>query len=271
MPSAIDLTGQQFGRLTVLSRAKKKNRTAWLCQCSCGNTKIITTQVLRRKPPNGAISCGCWKRQIWQRLTTTQGDWETKNELGSRYGMLTVIAKSDTLTYGNRITWVCKCDCGNTHVVDGVRLRNGAVCSCGCDLIKPHCLPPGEANFNALYARCIAGAKRRNLTFNISQDDFRRLSQEKCFYCGCKPAQIVKSKGNGEFIYNGLDRVDNSCGYTLDNVVPCCKRCNYAKSNLDCNQFYAWVRRINNYWAKPKLIKLSNEQNQPFSCYKLVP
>ena len=38
MPKFIDLTGQKFGRLTVIDRAPNKNsRTAWNCLCDCGN------------------------------------------------------------------------------------------------------------------------------------------------------------------------------------------------------------------------------------------
>jgi len=55
-----DLTGQTFGRLTVLgfadytNGAKKKPR--WLCQCSCGNTKAIVAESLCQ---GHTRSCGC--------------------------------------------------------------------------------------------------------------------------------------------------------------------------------------------------------------------
>lgn len=39
MPKAIDLTGQTFGKLTVLRQDGKKpnGEYVWLCQCECGN------------------------------------------------------------------------------------------------------------------------------------------------------------------------------------------------------------------------------------------
>jgi predicted DNA-binding protein YlxM (UPF0122 family) len=59
MPKFIDLTGQRFGRLIVLERAKNRaGRVAWLCHCDCGNKKITTTKCLR----NGTTrSCGCFQ------------------------------------------------------------------------------------------------------------------------------------------------------------------------------------------------------------------
>lgn len=53
----IDLTGQQYGHLTVLEPAENiGKRTAWLCQCDCGRQVVVKTNRLR----GGNIqSCGC--------------------------------------------------------------------------------------------------------------------------------------------------------------------------------------------------------------------
>ena len=53
-----------------------------------------------------------------------------KNEVGNKYGMLTVIGRYGKCKLG--ATWLCECDCGNTCAAVGVRLRNGTVRSCGC-------------------------------------------------------------------------------------------------------------------------------------------
>ena len=40
MPKLVDLTGQRFGKLTVLKKAPSRNgKVYWLCQCDCGNIK----------------------------------------------------------------------------------------------------------------------------------------------------------------------------------------------------------------------------------------
>lgn len=58
MPKLIDITGQKFGRLTVIQRHGKKG---WECVCDCGNKTISNSYQLR----NGiTISCGCYHREI---------------------------------------------------------------------------------------------------------------------------------------------------------------------------------------------------------------
>jgi len=53
----LDLTGQRFGKLTVLAPAENiDKRTAWLCRCECGRERVVKTYYLR----SGKVtSCGC--------------------------------------------------------------------------------------------------------------------------------------------------------------------------------------------------------------------
>lgn len=61
MPKSIDLTGQRFGRLTVVSKEKSgKGRSRWRCVCDCGNEKYVLGYNLT----SGATkSCGCLHRE----------------------------------------------------------------------------------------------------------------------------------------------------------------------------------------------------------------
>ena len=55
----LDLTGQRFGKLTVLEPAANvSTKTAWLCRCDCGKEAVVTTQRLR---DGHRTSCGCDK------------------------------------------------------------------------------------------------------------------------------------------------------------------------------------------------------------------
>lgn len=45
-------------------------------------------------------------------------------------------------------------------------------------------------------------------------------------------------------MYNGIDRIDNQKGYSLDNVVACCRICNNAKSDMTVHEFHSWIMRI---------------------------
>ena len=70
--------------------------------------------------------------------------------------------------------------------------------------------------------------------------------RQDCFYCKSEPNNVKKTKnsiGDG-FSYSGIDRKDSSENYTLKNIVPCCKVCNYAKSDMDLIAFKNWAIRI---------------------------
>ena len=52
-----DLTGQRFGKLTVLKYAgSNRSRSQWLCECDCGNKTIVNQMELSR---GDTLSCGC--------------------------------------------------------------------------------------------------------------------------------------------------------------------------------------------------------------------
>lgn len=58
-----NLTGKKFARLTVLSfhHKDKKYNTYWLCQCECGNIRVVRATHLK----NGEIkSCGCYIKEL---------------------------------------------------------------------------------------------------------------------------------------------------------------------------------------------------------------
>jgi len=58
---AINLTGQTFGRLTVLTRGPKARHATWNCRCSCGNLTLTEGIDLRR---GKSKSCGCLKNEL---------------------------------------------------------------------------------------------------------------------------------------------------------------------------------------------------------------
>lgn len=66
MSNRIDLTGKKFNKLTVLKYVEtRKKITYWLCQCECGNQKIINGTHLR----GGKIdSCGCTRVENTRQL-----------------------------------------------------------------------------------------------------------------------------------------------------------------------------------------------------------
>ena len=231
-----DLTGQKFGKLTVIECRKnnKSRKTMWLCQCECGNDIVVSGSNLKSAH---TIGCGCQQNQMI-------------DEIGNQYGKLTVIKHHGGGKHTSSL-WLCQCECGNTIVVSGIKLRAGGKKSCGC----LHPKPLGIAAFNALVCRFRSRAKERCFEYNLTDDQVFELSQQSCFYCGALPHQKLKVlHGNGNLIYNGLDRIDNSKGYTIDNIVPCCGQCNHAKAVLSQERFRKMIIQIYHHWAVESVI-----------------
>lgn len=68
----VDLKGQRFGRLTVISLYDKKNgKNRWLCKCDCGGICYPTTSNLRG---GTSTSCGCYSREVAAKKATKHGD-----------------------------------------------------------------------------------------------------------------------------------------------------------------------------------------------------
>ena len=72
MGSFRDLTGQRFGRLTVLKRAgsDNQNRATWLCRCDCGIEHIVSSSNLLSGKTQ---SCGCIHREMLASYNTKHG------------------------------------------------------------------------------------------------------------------------------------------------------------------------------------------------------
>lgn len=76
MPAFKDLTGKQFGRLVVLKQANKiSGRIAWLCRCSCGNTKTVISRSLVR---GATQSCGCFLKESTSKRSFKHGKKHTQ-------------------------------------------------------------------------------------------------------------------------------------------------------------------------------------------------
>lgn len=157
-----------------------------------------------------------------------------KIQIGQRFEKLLVIEKTSIRETGY-VVWKCKCDCGNEKLVKSSNLTFGVVKSCGClPTGRGRILPKTVASSNKLYHRYKRDALDRELEFSLTKDEFLHFSTKPCYYCGKEPEQISKDNMNynGEFIYNGIDRVDNNFGYTFNNCVSCCKECNSKKKSI---------------------------------------
>ena len=115
-----NLTGQRFGRLTVIEKTDKRlcGQVVWRCHCDCGNVcEVITNSLTAGKTK----SCGCLQKEK-----------TSKDLTGQRFGRLTVIEKTDKRSSGRNVVWKCRCDCGNECEMASGSLRSGNSKSCGC-------------------------------------------------------------------------------------------------------------------------------------------
>lgn len=84
----IDLTGQQFGRLTVIERVEDKvnpngsHRVMWHCKCDCGNETIKSATNLRS---GISKSCGCLQKELLSKRRSQYNRYDLSGEYGIGY------------------------------------------------------------------------------------------------------------------------------------------------------------------------------------------
>jgi hypothetical protein len=81
-------------------------------------------------------------------------------------------------------------------------------------------------------------AKQRGYEFTLTVEEFENETDKCCYICG---------KASNETHMNGLDRFDNSIGYTVENVRSCCRECNFMKSTYSYHVFINKCRQIYNH------------------------
>lgn len=156
---------------------------------------------------------------------------------GSVFGKLTVIQEAPKR--GDFRMFNTKCQCGNTKEVRGYSLITGNTKGCGCvngHVVGDRLADPNEAAFNQLMSKYKGRARDYDREFQLTEEQFHSLTQQPCHYCGIQPSNVNKVS-RGSYTYSSLDRVNNNRGYSIDNVVPCCRKCNTAKRNRTIEEF----------------------------------
>lgn len=172
------------------------------------------------------------------------GFTDLKNQ---RFGKLLVLDYSPI--FGKPATWLCRCDCGKTIVTSAASLRAGRSKSCGCTRKRKR-LPIGVVAEREFLASYRDGANIRELIFNLPIEVFIQLIYANCYYCDAAPVQRRTHKDrHGGLICNGIDRLDNNLGYTIDNCVTCCKECNHAKHTQSLDEYIYRSIRIARKWG----------------------
>lgn len=239
-----NLTGQKFGKLTVIGvYDKTTNGTIrWKCQCDCGNIIPVFKSTLLRD--NGTIkSCGCVYID------------ELRKEIGKRKDYLEII---DVKQYGRKGRVVVKCDCGTIKEMTLSRFNNPSVHSCGCIGV-----PKGKDSPNYKH-----GMSRTRI-FNVYRDMINRCynhNDVSYIHYGARGVTVcdewLGDKGVKEFCEwsykNGydenaprgqctLDRIDHNGDYRPEN-------CRWVSMSVQANN-----KRNNNYHTIDGVTKTLSE------------
>ncbi|MGM0841378.1 MAG: hypothetical protein ACQEWE_11655 [Bacillota bacterium] len=241
-----DLTGKKFGRLEVLGFShwgehKKRRRPYWFCKCTCllENEEFpVRGDCLKS---GNTKSCGCLSKENKSGGRKPQ-DRPLEDLTGKKFGLLLVeefAFKEDRRSY-----WQCTCNCGSEPVVRHDHLKVGWTKSCGC-LPKKNLGPaPMEDREVKLLQELFRNYRKDGI--EIEYERYIILAKSACHYC--KGYTSRKEKYSGKtFEINGIDRINSNLGYTINNVVPCCKICNSMKNQNSLDEFVDWIFRVNRF------------------------
>lgn len=165
-----------------------------------------------------------------------------------------LVLKCVGINYRRHAVWSCLCDCGNKINLAGNCIRSGNVRSCGCltkerikacakGYAKNRALPMQKFALNSLYSAYRSTAKMKNRKFELTKHHFEQLIKSECHYCGEVNSNCF-TRNEEVFRYNGIDRKDSSLGYEVQNVVPCCVKCNHGKLAYTQDEFLQWIKKV---------------------------
>lgn len=239
---AKDLAGQRNGFVVAIAPTDKRAKdgsTIWLMQCDCG-TEFERSAGRFRK----SISCGCKSHD-------NSGQYKVLDLTGYESSSSIALYPTDKRRHTYTV-WVMRCLlCGETFETAAYNITRGqAAHRCPAWIEKYHprigrpVIPDNGAHINALYSHYKHSAASRSIPLELTKEQAQKLFEQECHYCGASPrVSYTHQSLRGEYAWNGIDRVDNRLGYTVDNCVACCTQCNFAKRDMTQSEFKDWIKR----------------------------
>jgi hypothetical protein len=163
---------------------------------------------------------------------------------GQRFGRLTAVrptggfVKRHDRDTNASVCWLFKCDCGKEIERGANAVKAGRCLSCGCSRKKKTAIE--LANKKAWFDYR-ARAKAKGFEFSLERSQFEKMVVDICHYCRRPPMFGYRQTGG---LINGIDRVDSDRGYTINNVVTCCKICNAGKKDLSYEEFMLYLKCV---------------------------
>lgn len=169
-----------------------------------------------------------------------------KDLQGLSFGNL-IAVKPTTKRSGTGIVWECLCTCqrpacARIVYVCGSKLTNGTSTSCKLQQFDKTIHPAIRTYYVNVRTRAVI----RNYIFPLSLIDFHSIIKLPCNYCNSNTdiKQIHNGGKHWRLRANGIDRLDNSVGYLLENCVPCCGWCNRAKDILSQQEYIDHCKKV---------------------------
>lgn len=232
----IDLTGQKFGDLLVISRSINNDRGSarWDCSCSCGKSRVVETARLK----DGKIwNCGCKNKTPTPLIDLTN----------QRFGKLLVISRANKGCRRGAL-FDCICDCGNRTTVLGLGLRRGTTRSCpSCRLSRKLIDITGQVHGKLTVLRrffpqkfsgplweclCECGNKIVVQKGQLNKDSSCGCGRKKSFNTNANFSDLVGRKFGKITV---ISRVDN--GALWNCLCECGRKIEYYYSHLVDNKY----------------------------------
>ena len=210
---------------------------------------------------------------------THKTKYKPGDRINDKFTLIRNYCRPTTVKGKNLWLWECKCDCGNIFHCRENQLTNRYGChsctnkktSTETALRKKNGVQHSGLK-NRLYKDYKSGACKRGLDFELSFEDFVALMEQNCVYCGAKPElhdyelQYMQ-KTIAPWKHNGIDRVNTKEGYVEGNVVPCCSKCNYAKHDMEKEEFKEWLDRAYHHFVLEESVN-ENTQDEDLPEYQ---
>ena len=172
---------------------------------------------------------------------------------GKVIGNVTVIRRVGRSSSGMH-TYLYKCRCGNESIATGSSIKrsiNGCKnCAHKSTGVKNR-IGKGKAGTRMVFNNYKLRAKRDNLIFQLTFDEFENLILKNCHYCGSEPSSAWKTNEWAKILHNGIDRKHSDTGYVLNNCLSCCKTCNFGKNDLSYEDWNTYLDRLT-YFRKTR-------------------
>lgn len=172
---------------------------------------------------------------------------------GQKFNRWTVISKAPRDKHGKG-QWNCRCSCGNQLVVAGASLKRSLSKSCGC--YKREVLSRGYKDISgAFWRKFERHAIKRKIPFKVTLQEAWEIFQKQKGRCALSGVDIkfVNNYDKNVEQTASPDRIDNTKGYSKDNIQWVHKKVNRLKCVMSDDELLFWCEKILKTKGKTKI------------------